>query len=105
MAKVFFNRSRSCRVTSSSRFKRRSSSVQIRCSFGRLPSLWRPSSKFIPSGKAGQDQMIKYATALRLGTAETEAILRRFALAEPQQFQRMREDLRALTPLIYSNED
>src|SRR5215203_2367234 len=25
------------------------------------------------------DQMVKYATALRLGTAETEAILRRFA--------------------------
>ena len=24
------------------------------------------------------DQMVKYATALRLGTAETEAILRRF---------------------------
>ena len=27
------------------------------------------------------DQMIKYATALRLGTAETEAILRRFTQA------------------------
>jgi TnpA family transposase len=30
------------------------------------------------------DQMIKYATALRLGTAETEAILRRFARANRQ---------------------
>ena len=28
------------------------------------------------------DQMIKYATALRLGTAETEAILRRFTQTE-----------------------
>jgi TnpA family transposase len=28
--------------------------------------------------KEQYDQMIKYATALRLGTAETEAILRRF---------------------------
>jgi TnpA family transposase len=31
-----------------------------------------------PSGKDEYDQMIKYATALRLGTAQTESILRRF---------------------------
>jgi TnpA family transposase len=30
------------------------------------------------------DQMVKYATALRLGTAETEAILRRFNRSNPQ---------------------
>ena len=29
------------------------------------------------------DQMVKYATALRLGTAEAEQILRRFAAAAP----------------------
>ncbi len=104
------------------------------------------------------DQMIKYATAMRLGTAETEAILNRFkrtgpqhptylafifygrssefasnrladqelsalslhllqiclvyvntlliqrVLAELKQFKQMKkEDLRALTPLIYSH--
>src|SRR5690242_18161463 len=31
--------------------------VKIRCSFGMLPSLWRLSSKFISSAKAGQDQV------------------------------------------------
>jgi TnpA family transposase len=30
------------------------------------------------------DEMVKYATALRLGTAETEAILRRFTRTSPQ---------------------
>ena len=30
------------------------------------------------------DEMIKYATALRLGTAETEVILRRFTRNGPQ---------------------
>ena len=30
------------------------------------------------------DEMVKYATALRLGTAETEAILRRFTREQPQ---------------------
>lgn len=34
--------------------------------------------------KEQYDQMIKYATALRLGTAETEAILRRFTQTELQ---------------------
>jgi TnpA family transposase len=34
--------------------------------------------------KEQYDQMIKYATALRLGTAETEAILRRFTKTELQ---------------------
>lgn len=30
------------------------------------------------------DQMVKYATALRLGTAESESILRRFTRGEPK---------------------
>src|SRR6266567_1901222 len=34
--------------------------------------------------KEQYDQMIKYATALRLGTAETEAVLRRFNRTELQ---------------------
>src|SRR3954465_13080747 len=35
-------------------------------------------------GTAQYDEMVKYATALRLGTAETEAILRRFTRANVQ---------------------
>ena len=48
------------------------------------------SNSFFPSPLTGilikeqYDQMIKYATALRLGTAETEAILRRFTQTELQ---------------------
>jgi TnpA family transposase len=68
-------------------------------------------------------QMIKYATAMRLGTAETEAILRRFTRTGPQhptylaflelgravktiflcRYLESKEDFRALTPLIYSH--
>ena len=75
------------------------------------------------------DQMVKYATAFRLGTAETEAILRRFTRSNLQHptykaltelgkaikmIQRVvtdpawkkeltTEDLRGLTPLIYGH--
>lgn len=35
--------------------------VKLRCSFGMTPSLWRLSSKFIPSEKVCQDQIILVA--------------------------------------------
>jgi len=43
-----------------------------------------PIDNKLPLIRQQYDQMIKYATALRLGTAETEAILRRFTRAGVQ---------------------
>ena len=48
---------------------------------GRLPAACSPSSRRPINWdliRQQYDEMVKYATALRLGTAETEAILRRF---------------------------
>jgi hypothetical protein len=50
------------------------------------------------------DQIVKYTTALRLGTAEAEQVLRRFTRGGPKHpTYRAIEDRRALSPLFWTH--